>query len=217
MTQPSSTVNVPAVGAVSKRTVYVGGAVVAVLVGYMYWRHRKNAAAATTSVDTTTGTVGDTGFVNPVPNAVGGGQTIDTTGGTAVTDNATWTQKVLADFQSQGGIYDPLFASETLGKYLDGQALTQDEANLVRAAWGLEGHPPQGSPVIVMTTTASTPGAGTSNPGPAPDAHQAHLAHLAHLLHLQNVAHANMVAHPTPATVQAYKTAHAAYVAAGGQ
>jgi hypothetical protein len=168
MTAPApDEVSVPVVGTVRKRYVIIGGGVAAAIVVYAWWKHRQNAASAST-VDTSLGGVGpDATYVNPVPGAVGNGGVVDNAGGTAVLDNQTWVQAVLADFQSQGAIYDPLFAAETLGKYLAGQPLTTDEATLVRTAWGMEGHPPQGDLPIVMATTASTPG-GSTTPTPSP-------------------------------------------------
>jgi len=160
-----TTVTLPLVGTVERRYVYVGGAVVVVIVGYAYLRHRRSGGSEVV-VDEATGSVGaDGSFVNPNPNASGAdSETVNPDG--AILDNASWTHAVLADFDSMG-TYDPLFAAEALGKYLGGQPLTQDEARLVRAAIALEGKPPQGSLEIILTTTGSTTG-GTSNPPPVP-------------------------------------------------
>lgn len=167
MTAPTSTVDI-AGKPVSKPIVIGGVAVAGLLVVYLVYKHHKAsaAAAATPAVDTTTGTLtaGDTGFSNPVPGAVGS-STVDTSGGTVPTTNDQWVQKVLGDFANQGSIYDPLYASQTLGAYLAGVPLTQDQAVLVRTAWGLEGKPPQGDIPIVLTTTGSTTG---TTPPPVP-------------------------------------------------
>lgn len=172
MTQPDT---IDVAGRPVRKVWVIGGVVVGGGLLYLWYRKKKAAAAAaavdtsgTTQLDTSTGSVGDTGFTNPVPGASGNGGTVDTTGGTGITDNAQWTQAVLQKFADMGSVYDPLYAAQTLGAYLAGQDLTQDQATLVRAAWAIEGQPPQGAPPITLTQTGSQPGGGSGTPTPPP-------------------------------------------------
>jgi hypothetical protein len=61
-----------------------------------------------------------------------------------VTTNAQWAQASEAYLQSLG--YNPEKVALALGRYLSGQGLTNDEFNIVEAAIGFEGQPPQGAP-----------------------------------------------------------------------
>lgn len=161
------TVKLPVVGTVERRYVIIGGATVVVIVGYVWWRRRQTAtAAAAATTDSTTGSSlpGDVPFSNPVPGALGDG-TVDTTGGTAVTSNDQWSNKVIGLLAND---YNTQYMETTLGKYLDGQPLTQDEASFIRAAWAVAGHPPQDKSIILATSGGSTPGNGNPPPTPPP-------------------------------------------------
>jgi LysM repeat protein len=155
-------ITLPAVGQVSKTWLYVGGAVVAGIVGYAYWKRRQQSAVV--GVDTTTGSVGGSdSFQNPVPGA-SGSDVIDTGTGGKPTTNDAWANAAL---EALGGFYDGPFVVTTLGKYLSGQPLTQDEAQLVRSAWALVGHPPDDKPILLVGG-GSTPGTPPpSSPPPA--------------------------------------------------
>lgn len=157
------TVTLPAIGTVERKYVLAGGAVVAGIVAYAYWKHRSasSAANAASAIDPATGlpysaeNQATTGYVNPNPNA-DGSSTVSGTG--AITTDAQWT----ADVETKlTGLYDATFLVNTLGKYLAGQALTSDEALLIRAAWAVSGHPP-GNQQIILTTTNPNPGGGTT-------------------------------------------------------
>ena len=91
--------------------------------------------------DPTTGTyVGGTGSVVTQPST-----------------NASWAQQVEAYLGQIG--YDPTTVAAALGKYLTGQALSNDQQGIVAAALGFYGNPPQGAPPIVPTGTG---GGGSS-------------------------------------------------------
>jgi len=160
-------VTLPAVGPVDRKVVIGGGVVVVGIVGYYVARRFKRAATPATVSDPATGSTDGTGlYTNPVPGA-SGSDTVNSTDPTAIRTNAQWTQKVLDDIGNRG-IYDQAFAAAVLGRYLAGVALTADEANVVRTAWGLEGQPPEGNHPIVLATTGSTPGSGNPAPTPTP-------------------------------------------------
>jgi nucleoid-associated protein YgaU len=67
-----------------------------------------------------------------------------------------------------------MYASNTIGAYLARQAISAEQANAVRTAWALIGHPDP-DVTIVLTTGGSTPGGpvvpGPINPGPATHAY----------------------------------------------
>ncbi len=156
-----ATVKLPGLGPVDRKWLVIAGAGGVILVGYMWLRRRANNAAAG-AVDPATGSVGDTGFNNPVPGA-SGSDTIDNTTPGTITTNAQWVNDAATRL---GDLYDAQFVIATLGKYLDGQPLTHDEANLVRSAWAVSGHPPVGDPPIILSQTTSTPGGPTPTPPP---------------------------------------------------
>lgn len=167
----SDQVTVPGVGPKPRRTVVIaavgGVALVGLIVVYRRRRSAQNAGqgAGTATLDTTTGSVGPDGlgFQNPAP--VVRNTNVDTTGGQVPTSNAQWMQEALALMPN----WDPSFVQTALGKFLDDQPLSSDEANAVRVAEGLVGPPPAGNHVIVMATTASTPGTTTTTtPTPTP-------------------------------------------------
>jgi LysM repeat protein len=159
-------INLPGVGSVPKTGLYVAGAVVVGVVGYAYWKRRQSAAVA---VDTTTGSVGGSdAFTNPNPGA-SGSDTVDVSGSSGKpTTNDAWANAAL---EALGGFYDGPFVVTTLGKYLSGQPLTADEAQLVRSAWAFVGHPPEDKPILLAGggSTPGTPGpVGTPGPEPSP-------------------------------------------------
>jgi hypothetical protein len=173
----SDQVNLPGVGPKPRRTVIIaavaGVALVGLVVVYRKRRAAQNAglaggATGAASLDTATGSVGPDGtlYANPAPTFRD--TNVDTTGGQVPTNNAQWANAALALMPN----WDTAFVQVALGKFLDSQPLTSDEANAVRVAEGLVGPPPQGNLVIIMATTASTPGTGNNTtptvPTPAP-------------------------------------------------
>lgn len=165
--------DVPKVGPVDKKYLWAGGALVAGIVFYAYWKDRRAASGTTTAPDPNaidpatglpysaeTGATAASG-VGSVANASGYGTGPATV---AITTDQQWAQAVEQD--PGLSTFDPNFLSTTLGKYLSGQALTNDEATLVRTAWAFQGQPPGREP-IKLVTTGSTPGGGTTGTPPA--------------------------------------------------
>jgi hypothetical protein len=150
-----ATVKIPGIGPVEKKWVYVGGALVAGIVGYAYWnKSRVDVTESDTEVaDYTTGTdyAMDSGvdeYVNP-----GGSQApIEEDYVTAPTTNAEWSQKAISILVDTG--HDPISASLAVGKYMARQDLTSTQANMIRAASAQLGPPPVGSFPITVTPDA---------------------------------------------------------------
>jgi len=156
------TIDVPGVGPVERKWVYIVGAGAAGIVAYAYWKRRQSSAAPT--LDTTTGSLGaDSSFANPNPGA-SGSDSVDVTSGTAVTTNEQWAAKVAEGLDL---LYDSQFVALVLGKYLGRQPLTAEEADLIRTAWALYGHPPAPDVALVLTGTGPAPG-GTPPPSSPP-------------------------------------------------
>lgn len=152
----AGTIDLPVIGQVPKVAVYVGGAVVATVVGVAWWQ-RSRQVGVTYAPDLATGS--DTGsdkYANPDPHYSGdaGGSTIPKT-------DQEWAQRVLEKMTW----LEPGYVSTVIGKYLAGQGLTLVEAELVRSAWALLGKPP-GSQAIILKTDSGSPG---GNPDPNPD------------------------------------------------
>jgi hypothetical protein len=155
----ASDVQVPAIGGVSRRTVEIIAGAGAAFVAWRWWSARSaaNSAAVPTPVDTanTGADQSSVGYSNP------GGiplQTADSTG--VILTDAQWTA---AAESALAGLYDPTAVSNALGLYLSGQPLTGDQQLIVRAAWAIEGKPPQhpDQPIIPL----QSPPAGTGSTG----------------------------------------------------
>lgn len=159
----------------------------------LYYRHQQNAAAAATpaagtdtsgydtsgDIDPTTGIpyadegAGMDGAYGTTPSALGyydptTGQYIGTGVGTStvttVSTNAAWAQAAAAYLVNQG--YDGATVTAAIGLYLLGAPLTQDQYDIVTAAIGFEGNPPQGAPPPHMASggggTGQSGGGGTT-------------------------------------------------------
>lgn len=155
----AETVDVPKIGNVDKKWVWVAVAGAGTFVGIAWWRRYQASKSAAAVIDPATGSVGNTGFVNP--NPVGPDSSVNQPPAAAA-NNQEWTQRVIADLGNIG--LDASFVSAVIGKYLAGQVLTADEADIVRQAWAFEGKPPGGPNFINTGGGGSTPG----NPAPPP-------------------------------------------------
>ncbi len=159
-------VQLPAVGKVPRTWLYVGGAAVAVVVAYAYWKRHQAAADPELVVDPATGATGETGYRNPAPQS---GTTVPAPGGdpNAITTREQWTAAVVATLSNLA--VDAQFVSLAISKYLDGRALTADEAAIIRQGWAFHGKPPGGPNTFVLVS----PNAGTrpppSSPGTPPE------------------------------------------------
>lgn len=157
----STTVNVPAVGAVKKRYLYIGAGVVVVIVGFAYYARSRGGSGGVV-VDPATGSTGSGGYVNPVPDGPESGVEVEQP---AIIDtNAEWGTAAITALTSVQ--YEPGFAAAAIGKYLAGVALTKDEATAVQVAWAMLGKPPVNPPNIILVTTGPVPGTGQPNPPP---------------------------------------------------
>lgn len=159
-------IKIPGIGEVKSEYVWGAGAVIGGIWLYVWWRGRSGAGATATadSAPVDLGAQGDasTPFVNPNPAGSAGGTVNDA--GTIATD-ASWTQACVDALQAIG--YDPQFVGSTLGAYLASQNLTQDQASLVRTAWGIEGRPPEHPNLPILTSTSPSSGGTPAGGGSA--------------------------------------------------
>lgn len=184
------TMDIPGVGNVEKKYVYIGGGAVVVIAGYMYWRNKQSSTAATDAAvsDTVTdpnadaaglgadtydpsGTYGygydyssgATGYQSPV------NQTIPVTSEQQITTDAAWDSAAVAQAGDIG--VDPTALSSALGRFLAGLCVDAAQADLVRQAEGLLGRPPQSATLEIHICPPSgsggstSPGAGLAAPG----------------------------------------------------
>jgi len=84
---------------------------------------------------------------------------------TQATTNAQWSEAAMSALTSAG--YDPMTTLAALGQYLLGGNLTATQAQVVTAAIGAEGYPPQSGPdgYPPAMKTGGTPGGGQPPPG----------------------------------------------------
>jgi hypothetical protein len=156
-------IKLPGIGEVQRKYVLIGGAVVAVLVGYAWWRNSTGNSAGQGSgvagTDLTAGQLpGTDGYSNPVPGA-SGSDSVDQ-GTTSTTSDQSWAADAAAELAGRSD-YDGPFISATIAKYLNGQTLTATEAELIRVAWAFAGRPPSNPPLITSTATSSGGGGST--------------------------------------------------------
>lgn len=158
------TVTLPGVGPTKKIYVVAGGAVVALVAAFAYYRHAQAASSNATTDDTATaddayagtGTDGSDLYTGAYGQSISGnaGSAYYDSVPTVPTTDQEWTNKVVEDLN----YLEPGYVITTLGKYLARQGLTTDEAALVRSAWAIDGHPPGNQAIIpVATATPATP------------------------------------------------------------
>lgn len=162
----SENVDVPAVGPVQRRWLYVAGAGIG---GYVLWRYwqasRAAAAAAAATPPESTGTIGgiDTGsgsggYYDPNAGGISGSSTV----GDVMTTDAQWYAAALLALEDAG--YDTGAAALALGKYLRSEPLTPAEQDMVKVALAAAGNPPSGAKAII-TDTSPTPSGLTAPQG----------------------------------------------------
>jgi 3',5'-cyclic AMP phosphodiesterase CpdA len=151
----ADTVKLPVLGPTNKRWVWVGGALIAGIVGYAWFqRTRGEPAPELTEEDIPQDreppatVVGTEDFTSPEAAAI-------------INTNAEWYTAAVEYLVGTGG-FDFAFTTITLGKFLARQRLTEQEANLVQAAKGAVGEPPLGGPWPINRTTAPGPTTPTS-------------------------------------------------------
>lgn len=159
----AETVELPAIGRVDRRWLWAGGAAVAAILVYAYWRNAQTGDDELV-IDPSTGAAGEGGAA-PAPNA--GGSVDASPGGSGTpTTNTEWTQAAITALVEVG--YEPGHVATVLGKYLGKQPLTADEQDLVRTVWAIMGKPPEGSFPLNPTPEPDPTPDPTPKPPPAP-------------------------------------------------
>lgn len=168
-------VKLPVIGTVRQDYLVVGGATVAGVVGFMYWRARNTAASAgpLPTVDPGAGLIENTpAYMSSGAPGLYGPDTDpgnnDPRPGNFV-NNAEWFQWAVDYLDGQLGI-DRGHAGTALSKFLDKERLTTAELETARKAIAAAGQPPQNGPFqllpIVGGNTAPPPGSSSGKPGP---------------------------------------------------
>lgn len=177
----AETVNIPGFGSTSKKTAYLLGGGLVLIVG-VAWYRSKNAAAAPaaaapsdggSTVDPATGfpygsaedaaaLASQAGYISPSGGGGGGGGGASTAG--SYTTNGQWAQAA-EDYivnTVNGGSHADLVGN-ALGKYITGVAITADQVNIVQQAIAFTGYPPVNGPSGYPPSYRTTP----STPAPA--------------------------------------------------
>lgn len=145
----SGTVKLPGVGRVKGEQLAVGLALVGGIVAYAWWRARAGDGGAELDPND----VIPAATHEPEPT---GDATIDVDdGGGHPRTNAAWGQSALELLSNAG--WEPLGVTIAVGKFLSRQALTDKEVQIVQAAVGLLGPPPEGGPWPITRGGAGTP------------------------------------------------------------
>jgi hypothetical protein len=155
-------IKVPGVGGVDRKWVLAGGAAVAGIVIYAYWR-RSQSAGEEPAGEGDEYVSGDEWTPDAYIGATQpGGATYDPIEQDDVIDtNAEWAQRVVDLLEGVG--YERNTAAVTIGKYLAGQPLSATEKLTVQAAIALLGNPPGGAlPIYSAPETPTTPPPATA-------------------------------------------------------
>lgn len=165
-----SAVDVPVVGNVDKKWLWIGGATLAGILAYAYYKRSQAPTVIEEGIegndfltDDGSGNVpGGTGNSNvPNPNQ----EVIDTL--------AEWTADVVLKLGAAD--WDTGFIYTTIGKWTAGEGLVANEKALVLAAIAASGQPP-GGPYPIKTAQPSNPGPDPGpGPGPNPDPGPTHV------------------------------------------
>lgn len=166
-------VKIPGIGQVDKKYVYIGGAVVAGIVVYAYWRANQAANSEPTTSDYTGEAIDGTDFggteysydgaVGEYTGATGSQPPVNVDTNPLPSTNAEWATQAVDKLTDVG--YDSITASAAIGKYLARLDLTEAQADIVRQAVALLGMPPSGDfPIKVAPITPTTP--TPTNPTP---------------------------------------------------
>jgi hypothetical protein len=173
------------VGTVSKKTAILAGGGIALLVGVMYYRGKKqnvpSTAGASTEINPATGFVYGseedaaamaaqggylTGGMVGGSGGGGGGSGGDPPAGTGFTNNAQWVQSTIIGMTNSGVIEDAAALSVAIGKYIAGQPVGDNTVarSLIEQAIAFNGPPPLAGP------NGYPPSINTQNPVGEPPA-----------------------------------------------
>lgn len=152
----ADTIKLPVIGPTKKGWVYAGGALIAGIVGYAYWARLRSEPATDELLpeDIPQGR-------EPPATVVGTQNFTDEATAAIINTNAEWYTAAVDYLVSTGG-FDFTFTTITLGKFLARRELTDQESNLVQAAKGAVGEPPQGGPWPIIRAGAAGPSTPTS-------------------------------------------------------
>jgi hypothetical protein len=158
-----ASVNLPAVGPVSRRALLIGGGLSVAVVAVVWWRRRTAApapsdpnAADVAGIDSG---VTDTGAGTGV--AGGGSSGAGSTSSGALTSNAQWVAMVT---ESLSGVVDPSALAQALGLYVTGQAVTKDQELIIDQAIAYAGWPPVAGPNGYPPAIRQSPATGQTPP-----------------------------------------------------
>ena len=152
----ADTVKLPVIGPTDRRWVWAGGALIAGIVGYAWWNRSRTGAPAAEVLPE------DIPQDREPPPTVVGETSYDTGEVRAIINtNPEWYTAAIDYLVSTGG-FDFTFAAVTLGKFLARRSLTEQEANLVQAAKGAVGEPPQGGPWPIIRSGPAGPSTAPS-------------------------------------------------------
>jgi hypothetical protein len=171
--EPGKPTNVPGIGKVDRKWILAGGAAVAGIILFTYWRNSRLPDEELPE-EGAEYAAGDQWTPDAYIGASApGGETYDPN---AITENvpgtnAEWSQRVIDALESVG--YDRNKAATTVGKYLAGQPLDLTEKLIIQTAIAMLGNPPAGAlPIISAPSTPTTPppsgGGGTTKPPSTP-------------------------------------------------
>jgi hypothetical protein len=150
-------IKLPVIGPTNKVWVFTGAALIAGFVGYAWWTRSSGGPAAEELPEEAIPQDREP------PLTVVGSESFDTGEVRAIINTNPEWYLAAVDYLSSTGGYDFTFVTLTLGKFLARRQLTEAEANLVQAAKGAVGEPPQGGPWPVIRTPTPV---GATKPKP---------------------------------------------------
>lgn len=146
----ADTVKLPGIGQVKTTYVYIGGALVAGIVGYAWWSRRGSSAAQAPTWDVDS--VGETGYVSP-----GGGSSFTAPPPTgAYASNQEWANKALSWGLDHG--FEFTLVAGAIALFLAKKPVSAKQGEFLQQALPQIGPPPSDGPHQII------PGSG-----PAPD------------------------------------------------